>query len=144
MGKVLGTKVRFPVLSQRISQLWKPTGKLDIIDLGRDIFLFRFDLPSYLKKVMLGGPWFLFGHYLMLTKWKPNFRPSQNPFSTIIVWVRFPELPIEYFHKTALFEIAKFIGAPTKVYFATDSVSRGRYARVCVEISLGQPLVSKI
>ena len=59
---------------------------------------------------MHGGPWFLFGHHLMLTPWKPNFRSSQNHFSSLIVWVRFLELPIEYFNKRALFGIAKLAG----------------------------------
>ena len=80
----------------------------------------------------------------MLTSWKPNFRPSQNPFSTMFVWVRFPELPVKYFHKLALFDIAKLVGLPVKVDFATDSVSRARYARVCVEISLSKPLISRV
>ncbi|KAJ8452750.1 hypothetical protein Cgig2_005086 [Carnegiea gigantea] len=60
------------------------------------------------------------------------------------VWVRFPKLPVECFNKLALFEIAKLDGTPSKVDFATDSVSRARYARVCVEISVGKPLVASI
>jgi len=144
MGKVLGASVRYEILKLRIPLLWKTQGKLDIIDLGKAIFLFKFELKSDLERIMLGGPWFLFGHYLMLTRWQPNFRPSANPFSSMLVWVRFPELPVEYFHKQALFEIAKLVGLPIKVDLATDSVSRARYARVCIEISLLKPLVSKI
>lgn len=71
----------------------------------------------------MGGPWFVFGHYIMLTKWKPNFWPSSNPFSSILVRVRFPQLPVEYFNELALFDIAKMIGTPIKVDFATDFVS---------------------
>jgi len=108
------------------------------------MFLFKFDLESDLEHVLLGGPWFLFGHYLKLAPWKPNFRPSQNPFSSMLVWVRFPELPVEYFNKLALFDIAKLVGVPTKVDSATDSISRARYARAYVEISLAKPLISKI
>ena len=80
----------------------------------------------------------------MLTPWKPNFQPPHNSFSSMIVWVCFPELPIEYFHKSGLFYIAKPIGVPIKVDFAIDFVSRARYARVCIEISLSKPLVSRI
>ena len=46
VGKVLGAKVRYPIVSQRIPQLWNPRGKLDVIDLDKDVFLFRFDLQS--------------------------------------------------------------------------------------------------
>ncbi|KAJ8438785.1 LOW QUALITY PROTEIN: hypothetical protein Cgig2_009903 [Carnegiea gigantea] len=95
-------------------------------------------------RILQGGPWFLFSHYLMLTPWKPNFHPSQNPFSSMIVWVRFPDPSVECFNKLALFDIAQLLGKPIKVDFATDLVSRARYARVCLEISLSKPLVDRV
>ena len=64
--------------------------------------------------------------------------------SSLIVWVRFLELPIEYFNKLALFDVAKLVGIPIKGDFATDSVSRARYGRVCVEIMIDRPLVPSI
>ena len=68
MGKVLGTTIRYEILTQGIPALWRPLGKLEIIDLGKDVFLFRFERQNDIKKVLFRGPWFLFGHYLMLTK----------------------------------------------------------------------------
>ena len=65
MGKVLGTAVRHDVLSQCLPLLWKPRDKMDIIDLGRHILLFKFDLQTNYDCIMRGGPWFFSGHYLM-------------------------------------------------------------------------------
>jgi len=125
--------------------MWKSQGELiDIINLGKDIFLFKFELQTDFDCIMIGGHWFVFGYYFMLTKWKPNFRPSHNPFSSMLVWVRFPKLPVEYFNRLALFDIAKLVGTPIKVDFATDSVSRALYARFYIEVSLVKPLVSRI
>jgi len=62
----------------------------------------------------------------------------------MLVWVRLPELPVEYFNEGALYEIAKLASVPIEVDFATDSVRRARYAHVCIEISLAKPLVSRI
>ena len=60
----------------------------------------------------------------MISRWrKPNFRPSSNPFSSILVWVQFPELRIEYFNKLTVFGITKLVGIPVKVNFAIDSIS---------------------
>ena len=53
-------------------------------------------------------------------------------------------LPVEYFHKLALFDVGKLVGISVKVDFATDSVSRARYARVCIESSLSKPLISRV
>ena len=45
-----------------------------------------------------------------------------SPFSSA-AWVRFPELPVEYFNKLALFDMAKILRNPLKVDFATVSIS---------------------
>jgi len=55
----------------------------------------------------------------------------------------FLELPVEYFNKL-VFGMAKMVSNPIKVDFAIDSISRARYARVCVEVSISKPLVSRI
>lgn len=61
-----------------------------------------------------------------------------------MVWIRFPELPLEYYDKKAMFAIAEKVGKPIKVDYATDNVARGRYARVCIELELSRALVSKV
>lgn len=97
-----------------------------------------------MKKRCLGGPWFILDHYLMISTWKPNFRPSKNGFDNMYVWIRIDELPIEYYDKEVLFAIEKVVGKPIRVDYATDKVTRGRYARVCVDIYLSKPLITKI
>lgn len=124
--------------------MWRPKGTLEVIDLGHNIFLFRFSVLDDLEKALFGGPWFVLDHYLLLTKWKPNFRPSTNPFDSLAVWIRFSELLVEYYDKEALFQIVEAVGKPIKVNFATDQLTRARYVRVCVIIDLAKPLVPQI
>uniref|UniRef100_A0A803M5D4 DUF4283 domain-containing protein n=1 Tax=Chenopodium quinoa TaxID=63459 RepID=A0A803M5D4_CHEQI len=124
--------------------MWRPKGTLEVIDLGKDVYLFRFSIPDDYEKAILEGPWFIIDHYLMITKWKPNFRPSMNPFDRMIVWIRFPELPVEYYDKEALFDIAKLAGNPLRVDYATDHLTRARYARVFLDIDLSIPLVTNV
>ena len=44
MGKVLGSTVRYYIICHCIPLLRKTQDKLEIIDIGRDIFLFRLEL----------------------------------------------------------------------------------------------------
>ena len=67
-----------------------------------------------------------------------------NSFKCMLMWVTFPELLIEYYDKIALFEIAKIIGEPIKVDYATDLVSRRKYARACIEINTTKALIPQI
>jgi len=48
MGEVLGSVVKYDIVCHRITLLWKMQGELKIIAIGRDIFLFRFELQSNL------------------------------------------------------------------------------------------------
>ncbi|XP_021753703.1 uncharacterized protein LOC110719113 [Chenopodium quinoa] len=144
MGKCLGTSIRPAFMLNRARIMWKIKGGLEVIDLGHNVFLFRFTMEDDYERALFGGPWFVFDHYLMMAKWRPNFRASENPFDKMNVWIRFTELPVEYYDKSALFEIAKLAGTPIRVDYATDRLTRGRYARVCIEIDLSKPLVTKV
>lgn len=144
MGRCMGLSVRSTFMDQRARIMWKVKGSLETIDLGQNVFLFRFSVQDDYERTLFGGPWFVLDHYLMLTKWKPNFRPSIHSFESMVVWLRFPELPVEYYDKQALFEIDAVAGKPIRVDYATDRLTRARYARVCVEINLSQPLATKV
>lgn len=52
--KVFGRKVGFHFLHSRIMQLWKPTGRLDCIDLENDFYLCKFGLVEDFEKVLKG------------------------------------------------------------------------------------------
>ncbi|KAL7181683.1 hypothetical protein ACSBR1_040559 [Camellia fascicularis] len=82
-------------------------------------------------------------HYLTVRKWEPNFKPSEAFETTAAIRVRFPELPIEYYQDKVLFAIAKTIGKPLKIDWTTTMATRGKFARICVEMDLTKPLTPK-
>lgn len=55
--------------------------------------------------------------------------------STIAVWVRLNELPVEYYDAVILREIRNAIGPVLKVDTNTASRARGRYAHLCTNRS---------
>ncbi|KAI7993248.1 hypothetical protein LOK49_LG11G01583 [Camellia lanceoleosa] len=60
------------------------------------------------------------------------------------LWVRFPNLPIEYYDEKVLYQISKVLGTPLKIDINTAMTARGKYARVCVEMDLRKPLISHL
>lgn len=61
-----------------------------------------------------------------------------------MVWVRFPELPLELLNEEVLYAMGNTLGRTVKVDATTLAAARGKYARVCVEIDLGKPLIPHI
>ena len=55
--KVFGRTVGYKFLHSRLMNLWKPSGRVDMVDLGRDFFLMRFSIREDLEMVLMKGPW---------------------------------------------------------------------------------------
>lgn len=96
------------------------------LDHGHIVVQF-FSKAKYLK-ILTQGPWIVMGHNLTVTTWRPNFCPAAATISSILVWVRFPEMPIEFFNKELLLRMGNQIGKATKVDEATTSVTHGRFS----------------
>lgn len=90
-----------------------------------------------------GGPWMVLDHYLIVKEWIPNFDPFTDKTESMIVWVRFPCLSVEYFDYNFLMKVGKKIGRPINIDTATSLVSRASFARICVEVDITKPLLSK-
>jgi hypothetical protein len=101
--KPMGKSIGYHFLCSRVDKLWKARGEYEVIDLGYDCFLFKFDQLEDRERVLTEGPWMIADHYLTVRCWSPEFRPSMDTISKIPVWVRLPELPIEYFDEDLLF-----------------------------------------
>lgn len=50
------------------------------------------------------------------------------------IWITLPRLPVPFFHKSALFSIARLIGHPLRLDEATTKLKRPSVARIQVEI----------
>ncbi|XP_021615788.1 uncharacterized protein LOC110617362 [Manihot esculenta] len=68
---------------------------------------------------------------------------AANALERLIVWARIPCLPIEYYNDEFLLRIGSLLEKPIKVDRNTSMVSRGHYARICIEINMEKPLVAK-
>ncbi|QHO54318.1 uncharacterized protein DS421_2g55700 [Arachis hypogaea] len=89
------------------------------------------------------GPWKILDHYLSIRFWTPNFNPEKDVIDRIAAWVRLPGLAIEYYEETMLSKIGNVIGRTLKVDTNTADKRRGKFARLCVELNLAEPLVGQ-
>lgn len=99
-----------------------------MMDLGKDYFLVRFPNQEDLEVVLKKGPWFIVGHFLSIRRWEANFKPSEARVSSVAVWVRLNELPIEYYDAIVLRQIGEALGNVLRVDTHTATETRGRHA----------------
>ncbi|OMO68240.1 reverse transcriptase [Corchorus capsularis] len=142
--KVTGRPLPLNIVNERLKVLWKPTGKLQLIDIDGGCFLVRLECRDDHLKILQGGPWFMGAKCVFVRKWKANFNPflwDEHRWS--IVWVRLPNLPYEYYDKPFISKVGSALGKLLKVDFHTNDGSKGRFARLCLQVDLTKPLRQK-
>ncbi|KAL4329649.1 hypothetical protein AHAS_Ahas13G0321200 [Arachis hypogaea] len=142
--KVLGKRVGLGFIEQRLRRDWAKKGNINVIDMDRDYFLVHFSDEADYSHALLEGPWMIAGHYLIVQRWRPFFLNSENQVKKIAAWIRIPNLPIELYNPRFLWRVGSAIGQMLKIDRTTSIHSRGRFARICVEIDLAKQLVPRI
>ncbi|XP_057418066.1 uncharacterized protein LOC130712251 [Lotus japonicus] len=142
--KVLGKNLGYNFMKQKLKALWKPKGGFEIIDVDHGVYMVKFDLPDDKDTVLNGGPWMIFDRCLAVSLWSPDFITSETLALKTMVWLRFPGLNLAYYDESFLFALASSVGKPIRIDVNTKAMHRGRYARVCVEVDLSQPVATRI
>nr|POE75443.1 hypothetical protein CFP56_50698 [Quercus suber] len=142
--KLVGRSVGFTYLKSKLSQLWRPSARMDFVDLSYGFFLVRFFSKEDLDSILMKGPWFIGDHFLSIRPWEPCFKPSTTNVALIAVWIRLYELPIELYDIEVLKQIRESIGKVLRINSHTALEARGKYARICIQIDVNEPLVNTI
>ncbi|XP_031091089.1 uncharacterized protein LOC115996090 [Ipomoea triloba] len=141
--KLLGKLIGYNYLHKKLKSMWNLKAHFDMIALENDYFLVRFASAIEYAYAKQQEPWKILDHYLVVKEWYPNFDPSTDKTVSLLVWVRFPKLPIEYFNYNFLEKVGKKMGRPIRADMNTSTGSRGRYARILVEVDITKPLLFK-
>ena len=131
-------------LKRRLKTKWALKGDFSLIDIGCDYYVTRFTNMEDCDHVITKGPWMIGDNYLVIREWVPNFVPEEDHITKLTAWVRIPKLSVEYFNKSFLLhKIGQKIGRVLKIDSTMENVERGQYTRMCVEVDLTKPLLSK-
>ncbi|XP_045798039.1 uncharacterized protein LOC123892283 [Trifolium pratense] len=142
--KLLGKNIGFHLMKERLQKIWRLNAGFDIMNIGNGFFMVKLDSIDDRTRIMDGGPWMIYDHYLTVQCWSQEFASPTAKIDKTMVWIRFPGLNLFYYDESILLALASAVGRPIKVDSTTLDVRRGRFARVCVEINLNQPVVGKV
>ena len=117
-------------------------GIINIIDLSHDCYLVSFTHEDHKSTTLSDVPWFIYDHYLTVKEWTPNFHPASENIVNVAIWIRISSLPIEYYDPKVLHVIGDLAGCTIKVDKNTLQRKIGKYARICVEVTISKPLLA--
>lgn len=143
--KLMGKMIREDYLMMKLQQIWGlHDDQFELIDVGAGYFLVKFRKTEDYEFALTRGPWMIMDHYLAVQPWKEDFEPEVEQINHIAAWVRISRLPMDYYDKGILYVLGSQIGRVLKVDTPTLKRSKGRFARVCVELDLTKPLLPLI
>ncbi|KAI9108191.1 hypothetical protein K1719_021064 [Acacia pycnantha] len=140
--KVLGMSVPKHVLFDRVRRMWKPQQPLKVVPLSNEYYVVSFSSKEDRDYAYHEEPWMIDDHYILVQRWRPNFNPWKADCQRrIAVWVRIPDLPMEFCTVESLGIIGNMIGKIIKIDRSISIYDKGEFARICVEVDLHKPLL---
>ncbi|KAF7141710.1 hypothetical protein RHSIM_Rhsim06G0052000 [Rhododendron simsii] len=141
VGKLLTTK-RFKVaaMKESLRRAWGFPKNLSIVEVGDNLFRFRFEDETSCSRVLNGGPWNFENHLLVVQPWEPGMKADQVLFSSVAFWVQLWGLPFEFVTPAIGDVIGRRIGTLLSVDNREVVGERGRFIRIRVEVPLDKPL----
>ena len=109
---------------------------LRIIDVGDDLFQFKFTMESQLKWVLANGPWSFEDHPLALRRWERGMTAILVRFSSMPMWVQVWGLPFDLFLEEVGRDIGGGLGEVLEVDLKAFLSDQAHFIRVRVELPL--------
>ncbi|XP_043697029.1 uncharacterized protein LOC122647778 [Telopea speciosissima] len=123
---------------------WRLEAGVVLSPLGRGFFLARFEKEGDMAAFWKRGSMRVGSQTITFQRWSPRFNPNDRSTSTKLVWIRFPDLPLEYWNEKIMLSMAKAVGRPVAIDGRTKRVMFGNFARALVEIDIDGERTSEI
>lgn len=127
---VVGKCPYYPNLCAFACRTWCPKGKLDVFSRDNGFFLFKFGLEEDARKVLYGAPYLYDGRLLILKQWTHNIGLERDILASIPIWIRFPNLRIQFWMGHIISKLASVIGTPISMDVQTSTFERASYTRL--------------
>ncbi|XP_059625376.1 uncharacterized protein LOC132268562 [Cornus florida] len=140
VGKSFHKRLPFKVVQAAAAKLWTSHGPTHTILGENNLFIFRFNSSSQAEKVLSLGPWSIAGHPFSMMRWTNQSHLQPSTIASIPTWIKFYNISLEYWTANGLSYIASSVGEPLYADQATAERTKLKFARLCVNIDLKNPI----
>lgn len=144
VGNFLCPRPNIEVVREFFKNKWKTSGLVLVAALPKGFFAFQFTCKEDSRAVRSGGPWVIRKSSLALKKWSSKVDLFDSIFEMVLVWVRLPSLPLEYWNTDIFNGIASSFVEILSIDTMTTARKRLGYSSICVGVSQNADLPSSI
>ena len=124
VGQFFDKLLPLHVVRSLVERLWGKHDLLEISTIDNGLYIFRFMDRDARYWVLENGPWYFFGRPIILRIWKPGMEMLNVHITSLPIWVKFFNIPLEYWTVTSLGYIASAVGIPLHLNTLTENHSR--------------------
>lgn len=141
VGKLLSKRsFSKAALKDTMRKVWGQNEGLKILEVGDNLFHFRFSREADMRRVLNGGPWCFDNMLLLLKKWEVGMKADSVNFHDVDFWIQLWGLPFECISPEIGEMIGNRIGQVLEVRKMADGDEWGRYVRVRIRLPLDRSL----
>lgn len=144
VGQFFGASPKLAFIRSIVDKLWGRSGRVEVIPLMGEGFMFKFSDPQTKIWVLEWGPWSIANRPILLRKWLPGLTLDKHSLQKFPLWIMLRRVPLELLTPEGLSCIASAVGTPLSLDKAIEQRRRVQFARVCVEVNCGDILPDQI
>lgn len=110
IGKFLGPRPNIDVVRTFIQKKWALKGHVLVTTMAKGFLSFEFTCMEYLSSILSEGQWDIGHSTLVLQKWSYKMNLNDSFFVQAPVWVRLPEMPLEFWNEDVFVGLAISFG----------------------------------
>ena len=123
-----------------VKKAWGLEAGVQILEVGSNLFQFKFQTEFEMERVMRGGPWTFDNQALMLCKWQKGMTARNVKFDSIPMWVQIWDAPFDMISPKVAAEVGRRLGVVAEVEKRQKAEAQCLFMRVRVAIPISKPI----
>ena len=113
---------------------------VQILDVGTNLFQFKFTSEFDMERVLRGGPWTFDNQLLMLKRWSKGMTSKNTRLEHASLWVQIWDAPFDMVTSVVAAEIGSRLGIVEEVEKRKNQDDQNLFMRVRVALPISKPI----
>ncbi|XP_030959254.1 uncharacterized protein LOC115981231 [Quercus lobata] len=123
-----------------MKRAWGLENKVQVVDVGANLFQFKFPIEFDLERVLKNGSWTFDNQALLLVRWRVGMTASNVKFESASFWVQIWGAPFDMVSPKVAKEIGSRLGVVEEVEKRLKHDTPGMFMRVKAALPISKPL----
>ncbi|XP_070057680.1 uncharacterized protein [Nicotiana tomentosiformis] len=141
---VIGKTPGYNYMKRYMAQNWNMVAEPEVYYHEEGYYIVKFQSMADLNEVHYAGPYSINNKPMILKQWCPEFDFNAEFLTELLLWVKFPSVPMNCWSRDSLSRIASAIGVPKYADECTAKQTRISFARMLIEVNVTKPLPDEV